>query len=201
MRSTKTLKMVQVAILIAILLVMSYTPLGYLKVGALSISFLTIPVVLGAMLIGPGAGAVLGLVFGITSFAQCFGADAFGAALLNISLVGTFLTCVPTRLLMGFLAGLIFRGLHRVEKTKTISYFVGGLSGAVLNTIFFMGLLIFFFWDTNYIQQFNESLGSLGVWGFLLAFIGLNGIMEALVACLAGGFIAMAVSRALKSGE
>ena len=74
MRNEKTIKMVQMAILIAVLLVMSFTPLGYLHIGPLSISLLTIPVVIGAMLIGPGAGAVLGAVFGITSFAQCFGA-------------------------------------------------------------------------------------------------------------------------------
>ena len=61
MKNKRTLKMVQMAILIAVLLVMSYTPLGYLKIGLLSISLLSIPVVIGAMLVGPAAGAVLGL--------------------------------------------------------------------------------------------------------------------------------------------
>ena len=51
-------RQVQMAILIAVLLVMSYTPLGYLKIGLLSISLLSIPVVIGAMLVGPAAGAV-----------------------------------------------------------------------------------------------------------------------------------------------
>ena len=73
MKNKRTLKMVQMAILIAVLLVMSYTPLGYLKIGLLSISLLSIPVVIGAMLFGPAAGAALGAVFGLTSFAQCFG--------------------------------------------------------------------------------------------------------------------------------
>lgn len=75
MRSKKTLTMVQVGILTAIVLVMSFTPLGYLHIGPFSMSLLSIPVVIGAMLVGPEAGALLGLVFGLTSFAQCFGAD------------------------------------------------------------------------------------------------------------------------------
>ena len=201
MKNQKTLKMVQMAILIAVLLVMSFTPLGYLKIGLLSISLLTIPVVIGAMLIGPAAGAVLGAVFGLTSFAQCFGADAFGAMLLSINPFFTFLVCVPTRILMGFLAGLIFKGIHKIDKTKTISYFIGGLSGAVLNTVFFMGLLMLFFWSTPYMQEINAAMGGLGLWAFLVAFVGINGVVEAIVACAAGGVISKAVSAALKMNK
>ena len=50
-------RLVQLALLVAVELVMTYTPLGYLHVGPLSITFLMIPVVLGAILIGPTAGA------------------------------------------------------------------------------------------------------------------------------------------------
>ena len=63
MRSTKTIKMAQLAILIAVVLIMAFTPLGYLKNVGLEISLITIPVAIGAMVIGPGAGAVLGAVF------------------------------------------------------------------------------------------------------------------------------------------
>ena len=144
---------------------------------------------------------VLGAVFGLTSFAQCFGADAFGAALLSINPFLTFLVCVPTRTLMGFLAGVIFRGVHRIDKTKTVSYFVGGLSGAVLNTVFFMGLLMVCFWNTDYIQGLNQTMGGLGLWAFLIAFVGINGVVEAIVACAAGGIISKAVSKALRINE
>lgn len=76
----KTRKLVQMAILIAVMLILAFTPLGYLKVGAIEITFMTIPVVVGAIILGPAAGAVLGGVFGLTSFIQCFGMSAFGAA-------------------------------------------------------------------------------------------------------------------------
>ena len=68
--------MVQLAVLIAIMLILAFTPLGYLRIGPLAISLMTIPVVIGAMILGPAGGAVLGLVFGLTSFYQCFAGDS-----------------------------------------------------------------------------------------------------------------------------
>ena len=61
--SAKTGKMVQLAILAAIVVLMAFTPLGYLQIGVVKITFLMIPVVIGAIILGPGAGAVLGAVF------------------------------------------------------------------------------------------------------------------------------------------
>ena len=126
MRSTKTIKMAQMAILIAVVLIMAFTPLGYLKTAGLEISLITIPVAIGAMVIGPGAGAILGAVFGVTSFYQCFGMSAFGAVLLGINPIYTFLVCVPTRILTGYLAGVLFKGFIKMDKNNTACYFVGG---------------------------------------------------------------------------
>ena len=50
--------MVQLAVLIAIMLILAFTPLGYLRIGPLAISLMTIPVVIGAMILGPAGGAV-----------------------------------------------------------------------------------------------------------------------------------------------
>ena len=50
----------QLALLVAILLVLNYTPLGYLQIGPLSASLLTVPVAIGAMTMNPMAGAILG---------------------------------------------------------------------------------------------------------------------------------------------
>ena len=67
-RKANTRRLTQLALLLALVLIMSYTPLGYLPVGPLTLSLLTIPVAIGAMLLGPAAGAVLGGAFGLTSF-------------------------------------------------------------------------------------------------------------------------------------
>ena len=58
---TNTRWLTQLALLVAVLLVMNYTPLGYLQVGPLSMSLLTIPVAIGAMTLGPVAGAKSGV--------------------------------------------------------------------------------------------------------------------------------------------
>ncbi|MBR2851935.1 MAG: ECF transporter S component, partial [Anaerotignum sp.] len=95
-------------LLTGILLVMAFTPLGYFHTFGLDISLMMIPVGIGAMLMGPKAGAWLGFIFGATSFYQAVtGASPFSAMLFNISPFHTFLLCIPTRMLMGFVTGLI----------------------------------------------------------------------------------------------
>ena len=98
--SAKTGRMVQLAILTAIILLMAFTPIGYLHFGIIEITLIMIPVIIGAIVLGPGAGAFLGGMFGLTSFIQCFGMSGFGAALLSIQPVLTFLVCMIPRILM-----------------------------------------------------------------------------------------------------
>ena len=192
----KIVYMVQLALLTAIIVVMAFTPLGYLKVGLLEITFLTIPVIIGAVVMGPVAGAVLGGVFGITSLMLCFGANAFGAMLLSINPVYTVIVCIVPRVLMGFLCGWIFRGLAHIDKTKIISYVIAGLSGALLNTAFFMGGIILFFGKTDYIRELWDTITpSNNVLVFIIAFVGVNGLVEAITCGTAGALISKVVYR------
>ena len=93
--------MVRMAVLVAILLFLEATGLGMIKTPGLEFTIMQVPVLIGAIVMGPMAGAVLGGVFGVISFWECFGRSAFGVVLLGISPIKTFLVCVPTRLLMG----------------------------------------------------------------------------------------------------
>lgn len=188
-------RMVRLAVLTAIILLMAFTPIGYLKYGPLSITFLQIPVVVGAIVLGPAAGAFLGGVFGATSLAQCFGLDAFGTMLFGLNPFGTiFLTLVP-RILMGFLSGLIFKGLFAVDKTKVISYAVSTLSGALLNTLFFMSAFVYFFYDT--VTAWAADAGQ-ALFPYLVAFVGVNGVIEAMVCFAVGAAIAKTLDVLLK---
>ena len=196
MRSTKTIKMAQMAILIAVVLIMAFTPLGYLKTVGLEISLITIPVAIGAMVIGPLAGAVLGAVFGITSFYQCFGMSPFGAMLLSINPFLTFLVCVPTRILTGYLAGVLFKAFIKIDKKNVVCYFLGGLVTAMLNTIFFMGVLVLGFWGTDYIQGLA---GGNGVMLFIILFVGVNGVVEWIATTVVGGIVSKSVAKIAKN--
>lgn len=198
MKNKKTLEMVQMAVLIAIVLIMGLTPLGYLKTAGLEISILTIPVVIGAIVIGPKAGAVLGLFFGLTSFYQCFGISAFGAVLLGINPFLTFIVCVPTRTLMGWLAGVMFRGFIKIDRTRTISYFVTGLLAAFLNTLFFMGTLLICFGNTSFIRDMKGDMNPIV---FMAVLAGVNGLLEMPAACIGGGIISKALERAFRNAD
>lgn len=148
--SSKVLRMTILAVLIALELLMAFTPLGYLKIGALSISFLCIPIAIGAIVLGPAAGLTLGTIFGITSFAQCFGMDPFGTAMFTINPFFAFVICIVSRALMGWLTGLIASSLAKVLKDKKAGKFylndiIAIILCPVMNTAFFLGFLAIFF--------------------------------------------------------
>jgi uncharacterized membrane protein len=151
---------------------------------------------------GANYGAVLGAVMGIASFMQCFGLfvpSAFGASLVGINVFYTLIVCVVSRALMGYLCGVIFKALHRFDKTKTLSYAVASLSGAVLNTVFFTSLVIAFFYNTNYIQKMVATFGATNVFAFAVAFVGINGIVEAAVSLFVGGGATKILSKVIKN--
>ena len=188
--STKWL--VQVAVLAAIIVVMSVTPIGYLKVGAIEITFLMIPVVVGAIVLGPKAGTILGLVFGVTSFAQCFGTSPFGTTLMGIQPIYTFIVCIVPRVLMGLLSALAFVGLHKVDKTpaKAMSFSLASVTGPLLNTLLFVGGVFLFFWNSEFITGLRDGRNILA---FFVWFVGINGVIEAIVTFVIGGAISRAV--------
>ena len=194
----KVVRMTQLAILVAVMLLFAFTPLGYLKTAGVEISFMMIPVVIGAIVIGPGAGAALGAVFGITSFIQCFGMSLFGGPLLAINPFYTFLTCMIPRILAGWLPGLIFRALNKIDKTRLLSFGAASLSGALLNTILFIAMLLLLFGNTEYILSLQ---GDLSVLAFAVAFVGFNSVLEAAFCLVAGTAVSKALMHFSKKGS
>lgn len=192
--------MVELAVLLAILLMLEITGLGMFKTFGLELTILQIPVILGAIILGPSAGAILGGAFGLLSFWECFGKSQFGATLLGINPFLTFLVCVPTRILMGWLCGLIFRAMDRKlagTKGDFASYVAASLSGALLNTLFFMTTLCLCFYHTEYIQGFASALGAGNVLLFIVLFVGVQGLVEAALCTVVGAGVGKGVRHAL----
>ena len=181
--------LVRLAVFVAVTLVMTYTPLGYLKTPGLEITFLMIPVTVGAIVLGPAAGAILGGVFGITSFFQCLdGSSWFGATLLSISPVNTFLLCMVPRILAGLLPGLLFRAIGRRKGLGACA--AASLLGPVMNTVLFVGGLGLLFFHTDFIQEMAAGAPFLA---FCVAFVGLQGVIEAAACCVISTPIAKAL--------
>lgn len=199
---SKTLRLTRLALLAAIVLVLAYTPLGYIHIGPLAITPIMIPVTVGAILLGPVEGAVLGGIFGLTSFSTCFGADAFGTTLMSINPVLTFLTCVPTRVLAGWLPAVVFKALHRPGRPalQNAAFGAAALAGPVLNTVFFMGALVLCFYPTDFIQGYVTALGAANPFVFVLLFVGVQGAVEAAAGFVVSGVLSRAVWPVLHRG-
>lgn len=197
-KTTKgTRSMVELALMSAIVIVMAMTPLGYLKTPVLSITLLTIPVAVGAMILGPKGGAILGSVFGATSFAQALSGAGMTAILLQSNPLGVLFLCFVPRILEGFLCGLIFKILRKTHLKKA-SYYIAGLSCPILNTILFMGTVVVLFYQTDYIQTLVTSLGVNNPIAFIIALVGIQGVIEALVCGILSGIISFTLAKALK---
>ena len=107
MKNNDLRTLTRLALLVAIELVMKAIGLGSVPMGPLYMSFLTLPIAVGAITMGPVAGAVLGGVFGAVSFYDAVtGASAMTGALFQVSPVNTFILCVGMRVLMGVCVGL-----------------------------------------------------------------------------------------------
>lgn len=189
--------MVKLALMVGIVLLMSMTPLGYVKTPALSVTLLTVPVAVGAILLGPLGGIVCGAAFGFSSLFKAITEGGFAGMLFSINPFATFILCVIARILDGWMTGLIFKGLHR-GKTSKISYYAASLACPLLNTVFFMGFLVIFFYNTEFIQGFVTTLGetfpiAMNPITFIIAFVGIQGLIEAVICFL----VASAVSRTL----
>ena len=192
-RKRKALILTQNAILTALIVLMAFTPIGYLQLGVVKMTFIMVPVAVGAITLGEKSGAFLGLVFGITSFMQCFGLDLFGTTLFGINPVYTFIMCIVPRVLMGYLCGVVYKLIAR--KKKKFALVFASFLAPVLNTTFFMSLLLLFFGESDYIMGIRNGAELLP---FLVAFVGLNGVMEIVTTTVIAPPVASVVKKAVK---
>ena len=193
--STKTRQLTVLGLLTGILLLMAYTPLGYLNIGPLAISFNVIPVALAAITLGPAGGAAAGAVFGLTSFLQCIGVggvSAMGVVLFGINPVLAFIQRFIPRLLDGLLLGYIFRGVKKASNAR-VGCFVTGFFSAFLNTLFFMTALVVLFGNTEYMQGL---IGGKNIILFVCSFVGINAVCEMVSSTIITGAVGFALLKA-----
>lgn len=189
----------QLALLVAIEIVMKTIGLGSVPVGPLYMSFLTVPIAVGAIVMGPMAGMILGGVFGFVSFMDAIkGASIMTSNLLAVSPVHTFVLCFGMRVMMGLCVGGVYAAMSRISKNRMINCFVTSLSAPLLNTLFFMGYIVLAFYQTEYIQGLVAANGAANPVMFVMLLVGFQGIVEALVCSITGTAVASGLQKALK---
>ncbi len=198
-RRTKIARMTLLAMLVAVLIVLAYVnipmPMG------LSITFNMIPVAIAAMAMGLPGGVIIGGAFGLISFLQCYG--IFGASNMGIALVTAnpgfgfaclmFIQRFVSRVLVGVLAALVYRGISRTKAPLYVRGLATGFAAALFNTIFFMTLLVLLFSQTAYMQN---AMAGRSVLAYLVASVGVNAVVEMIVAAVVTGAAGVALKKA-----
>ena len=197
MKSKKlnTSQLVILGLMTAVLLLMAYTPLGYLNIGPLAITFNVIPVAISAITLGPVGGAIAGAVFGMTSFLQCIGVggtSAMGAILFDINPILAFIQRFVPRMLDGLLLGFIFKGVRKVSNVSA-ACMVTGFCAAFFNTLFFMAALVLLFGNSAYMQ---ELMGGKNIIAFICGFVGIYAVFEMIASTIITGAVGMALYKA-----
>jgi len=193
--TNKATKLTLLGLMTAVLLLMAYTPLGYLNIGPLAITFNVIPVAICAITLGPSGGAIAGSVFGLTSFLQCIGVggtSAMGVLLFEINPFLAFIQRFIPRLLDGLLLGYIFQFARKHTNTYAACLITGFFS-AFLNTLFFMTALVVLFGSTEYVQGL---IGGRNIIVFICTFVGINAVCEMISSTIITGAVGAALHKA-----
>lgn len=203
MNQHKTQYMAFMAMFLAIEVVLVLTPLGYIQLGVINATTMHIPVLIAGIALGKKAGAQLGFVFGLTSLLNATfrpGPTSFvfspfitiGGISGNFSSI--FIALVP-RILVGFLAGLVFEQLQKHKVNQNVSILSASVIGTLTNTVLVLAGIYLFF-GPQYAQVTGVSYQALI--GVLLAVITTNGIGEIIVGCIATLVVCKAIAPFIK---
>lgn len=145
-----TVRLTQLALLSAIEILLTFTPLGFIPLPTISITTLHIPVIIGAILLGPGDGAILGGVMGLCSvFKATFQPTNATSFLISPfssgNPLGSLLMTVGSRIMIGVVAGYVYLLLKKRQVPTALSIGISAVCGTLTNTILFLGMMSIFF--------------------------------------------------------
>ncbi len=200
-RMKKTRRLTLISLFVAIELLVGLTPnLGFIRVNVFTITIIHIPVIIGAVCLGPKVGGLLGFVFGLTSFmnATFFNVNPIESPVFtpfygNSAFPGnawSLVICFLPRILVGVVAGWLFIALRRVKFNEIVSLSIVGIVGSLTNTVLVLGGIYLFFgqpYAAAYDMAFEALLGAM------FAVFTTNGLIEAGIALVATAAIAKAL--------
>ena len=187
-----TIRMTQLALLIAIELIMAVTPLGYIMIPPISATLMHIPVIVGALVMGPKAGAALGTVFGLTSLWKATTqatspVDLAFSPFVSGKPIQSLIMCMGPRILLGVIAALLFKAFIKTFHGKErISIGLSAVLATICHTVMVLGLLAIFF------SEFG-----MGVMTVVLSLVTVSSACEMLVAAIISVAVCIPLRRSL----
>ncbi len=195
--------MAQLALMAAIVILLANTSLGMIQLPIIKATTVHIPVILGAILLGPMAGGILGAVFGICSLvsntlAPTLLSFAFSPFLSTTGLPGAVKAVwisVGCRVLIGVAAGWLWILLSKLQVPSLVALPITGFVGAMVNTVTVMGSIYLLF-AQQYAEAQNVALTA--VFGLVMGTVTASGIPEAIAAAVLVAVIGKALLLALR---
>ncbi|MGN0531239.1 MAG: ECF transporter S component [Eubacterium sp.] len=189
---TNTKKIVGIGLFTAIVVVLQLVA-STIKLGVFSITLVLAPMIVGAALYGIGAGAWLGLVFGVTVLIS---GDA--GTFLAINPVGTVVTVLAKGTLAGLAAASVYKLIEK--KNNLVAVITAGVACPVVNTgIFLIGCCLFFM---PTIREWATAAGVPNVGTFMVtSFVGLNFVIELAVNLVLSTTIVKIINIGIKSNK
>ncbi len=185
-RKHDTRWMVGVAMMAAIVVLLANTPLGMIQLPIIKATTTHIPVILGAILLGPLAGSILGGVFGVCSMVSNTVAPAVlsfaFSPFLSTSLSGALKAvwvAVGCRVMIGLVSGWLWIALKKFRCADMIALPIVGFVGSMTNTVFVMGS-IYFLLRPEYAKAMG--VGIEAVFGLVMGVITGSSVLEAVAA-------------------
>ena len=144
MKNKDVLRLAQIGVFMAIVLLLGLTPIGIIPLGIINLTVLHIPVIVGAIVLGWKAGLLLGATFGLTSFVKAAGLmpSVAASAMFTASPILCFIMSVLPRLLVPLVAYGVYTRLKKNDKLKKASMPVAAVCGSLTNTVFYLGLML-----------------------------------------------------------
>ncbi len=188
-RKKDTRWLTSVALMAAIVILLANTPLGMIQLPIIKATTVHIPVIIGAILLGPMAGAVLGGVFGVCSMisntvAPTLLSFAFSPFMSMTGISGVLKAVwisVGCRVMIGVVSGWLWILMRNLKISQLAALPVTGFIGSMTNTVFVMGS-IFLLLAKEYAQV--KSVAVDAVWGLIMATVTASGIPEAIAAAV-----------------
>lgn len=181
--------MATLAMLCGLLLVMGVTGIGLIPLPVIKATTMHIPVILGAVLLGPAAGGILGAVFGLCSIwanttTPSLLSFAFSPFMSTEGLPGVLKSlwiALGCRILLGVIAGWLWRLLKKITKQDYIALPVTAILSTLCHTILVMGS-IYVLLAQQYAQAKNVAITA--VFGLVMGTVTASGIPEAIAAAI-----------------